>query len=1245
MMEPRLEEQLFKLERSLRRARLLRDLTFYWAVAALVGLFFVLVHRLTGWNSPVVWPLIIVVVLIAIWRKYLLYKTRSADYRALVGALQTDYPELKDLLSAAIDQKPDPESGHFSFLQLRVIDEALAHRQRYLWEIGLEQRLLYARSEHIVSLVVFAAILLVLARSAPVWHLTADGLVVDGVKVSPGDVTVEKGTGLVISARFSGKPPAEATLVVLPANGTAQRLPLTRQLSDPVFGTSLTEVNADAKYYIEYESQQTPDFKITTFEYPALVTADATLDYPSYTGLNDQSIKDTRRVSAVEGSQLSYNLQLNKPVKEARLIGKEQTLTLPAQTNAAVQLTNFALARSDRYKLELVDAEGRTNRIPAEFVVQVLPNRLPEVKLIFPRGDQRVSALEEMQLQAEASDDFGLLKHGLSFNRAGEDPQFIEVGQSAPANAKQQMQHLLAFESLKAQEDELVSYFAWAEDYGPDGEVRRTFSDMFFAEVRPFDEIFRRDESGEGAEQSQQQGQGGEEATQLAELQKQIIIATWKLQRGGKGQTNFVADTQTVLESQEKALEQVEEMAGRADDPRIQGIITAAQKDMERAINQLGTAANDRSDTPLPNAISAEQSAYQSLLRLQPRETRVARSRSQQGGGGGQQRNQRQLDQLEMADEDRRYETERQAQAQPNQEQREQLQMLNRLKELAQRQQDFNDRLQELQTALQAARTEEEKEDIRRELKRLRDEERQMLADIDELRQRMEQSPNASQSAEARQQLDQTRENVNRAAEALEQESVSQALAAGTRAQENLQQLREDFRRETSSQFSDQMREMRNQARELSSQQEQIAKGIEGLGQGQRKSLTDTDERQELAERLAQQRSAMTNLVTNMRQVTEQAEASEPLLSRQLYDTLRRSDQMNGENMLELGSQLVERGFLPQAAEAERAARENIETLKQGVERAAESVLGNESESLRYAQEQLDELTNQVQREAAGAGNGQSQRDTNAVAGANGQRPSSALGQAGENSQRLAQGGDRGSQSPAGQPNSQGQQPGEQAGNQPGKNGQTGEQQTAQAGGQQGGQPSGQSQGQQPGESQNQSGQTQANATGGNSPSQNQPNANGQGQGQRNGQQRGGQTGGGGEEGGLENLRQLAEQFGSGPRDQGGPITGGDFVNWSDRLREVEEMLESPALRGEVARVRERVAAMRAEFRRHSKEPEWEIVQSQVVEPLAQVRTWLQQELARKQGADSLVPLDRDPVPGRYSELVRRYYEKLGSEQ
>ena len=85
-----------------------------------------------------------------------------------------------------------------------------------------------------------------------------------------------------------------------------------------------------------------------------------------------------------------------------------------------------------------------------------------------------------------------MLKYGVGFGVAGQEPQFVELGQSAPANEKRQFTNQIALEKLGVEVDQLVSYFAWADDYGPDGQVRRTFSDMFFAEVRPFEEIFRR---------------------------------------------------------------------------------------------------------------------------------------------------------------------------------------------------------------------------------------------------------------------------------------------------------------------------------------------------------------------------------------------------------------------------------------------------------------------------------------------------------------------------------------------------------------------------------------------------------------------------------------------------------------------------------------------------------------------------------------------------------------------------------
>jgi hypothetical protein len=84
-----------------------------------------------------------------------------------------------------------------------------------------------------------------------------------------------------------------------------------------------------------------------------------------------------------------------------------------------------------------------------------------------------------------------------------------------------------------------------------------------------------------------------------------------------------------------------------------------------------------------PPALNAEQEAYQALLSLSAREYQVSRGQRGGGGGGGGERNQRQLDNLELKQDKDRYETQRQAAPQQKPEQREQLAVLSRLKELA----------------------------------------------------------------------------------------------------------------------------------------------------------------------------------------------------------------------------------------------------------------------------------------------------------------------------------------------------------------------------------------------------------------------------------------------------------------------------------------------------------------------------------------------------------------------------------
>lgn len=531
-MEPRLQQQLATLESVRRRTRRWRRLRRCWAAMIAVAFVFFLAHRVFGGNSPLAWLLPLAGGLFAALLVSMRENQEAEDFPALVRAIEAEHPDLGRLLSTAIEQEPDA-SGGWHFLQRRVVDQVLAHPRFGLWEHRLRDRLARARLTHGAAFAGFLAVL-ALNHGSNRWHPVANAWFAGEIAVTPGDTEVERGSGLVVSARFGGRPPAEATLVLVSASGKTQRLPLARHLADPVFGASVMEVAEDARYHVEYDGKHTRDFKISIFDYPALVQADAALQFPRYTGLTNKIIRDTRRVSAVEGSRLAYTLQLNKPVARARFVNADRTLELNAATNAAVaMLAEFTLTTSAHYALELVDADGRTNRAPADFSIQVLTNRRPELKLVLPRGDQRVSSLEELQLRAEAVDDFGLLKYGIGFGIAGREPQFIELGGPAPANEPRSFAHLIAMEKLGVEVDQLVSYFAWADDYGPDGDVRRSFSDMFFAEVRPFEEIFRPDQGGDSGSQPGQQGGG--RGTRLAELQKDIVIATWKLQRDKQG--------------------------------------------------------------------------------------------------------------------------------------------------------------------------------------------------------------------------------------------------------------------------------------------------------------------------------------------------------------------------------------------------------------------------------------------------------------------------------------------------------------------------------------------------------------------------------------------------------------------------------------------------------------------------------------------------------------------------------------
>ena len=1307
-----------------RRLQLWARLTLCWAGMAFLGAALILFQQRIGWTSVLALPVLTLAAALTgliIFRRY----NHPGSIQTLATQIEARYPELDGRLLTAIGQSSEPIES-LSFLQRRVVEEALLHGKQNHWaEIIPRGRLQMAVAAHWLALSLLVLVMYGLRTTGG--HSLLARYLQPKVTVTPGNVVVEKGSSLVVLARFEGKLPGNVELIT----DKGARIALAKNLADPVFGGSVAEVSADMTYHVEFGGTRTPEYKVKVFEFPRLERADMNIVYPAYTRLEPKRIEDTRRLTAIEGSKVDLTLQLNKAVVSARLVSRgkaSEFIPLAVETNRPVaSLNQFTLQTNQVYELVLVDNEGRTNRAPAQFFFDALTNRLPEFHLVAPRGDQRPSPIEEISFEGSVWDDFGLESYGLAYSIPGKETHFLELGHALPGQQKKEFKHTLRLEELGLEPDQLISWFVWGDDTGPDGNVRRTMGDLYFGEVRPFEEVFREGQSPAGENGGQQAGSQGNRSAKMAELEKQIINATWRLQRehgrpatsspkssqlmpnlkraevsrdwqlghgrrmqvlgapapngAGDGTSvpprrsprsrqaplsvppsggSYPSDAGVVFDAQADALSQAESAAERADDPRMQALWAGAIKQMQEALTRLKAATNSPGD--LPAAIAAEQAAYQALLKVQQHEYEVVRNRNrnQQGGGSSrEQQMQMQLEEMDLTQSENRYETEKQAQAPQQTERREQLQVMNRLQELARRQQDLNERLKELQAALQEAKTEQEREEIRRKLKRLQDEERQMLADVDETRQRMERPENQSRMAEQRKQLEDTREEMQKAAEAAEQGAASQALASGTRAQRQLQDMREQMRKENSSQFAEDLRQMRNEARELTKQQDELLNKLNGKSDTQ--SLADAVDATSLTNQVASQLQRLTNLVDRAGVLSQQSEGPEPLLSKQLYDTLRKFNQDNARHVREATDDLINRGLMPRrlyeklknsndsdasklmditselaqqelrrpAAESAQRSRAAMEDFKTGIEKAAQSVLGDDTAALRLAQQELDQLASQVQREMAQnerqestnqSKNGRTQGagSTNEIAspqeGQDG--PTNASRQAGRNTTNQTETATANSSenNSSKRPDSADPQSRDQN---------ITPNQEAQV------------------NSQNSPGQQQA----GNSQAARQPGENsGQNSAQRGGGQRGarrnspaddGSYGGG--LGGFDNV--LNDQA----RWRQNPITGDEFGPWSDRLRDVEEMIDVPEWRNDVATARERARLARQAYRKESKKPDWAVVRAEIIKPLVEVRDKVAEELARRGASDSLVPIDRDPVPDRYADLVRRYYERLGS--
>lgn len=1322
---------LIEAERTLRRRKVVAAILFLGALALTTLFVLALLSDWWSWMALLVtFGTVSLAALVGVWWA----DSRTIEVKALAERIEAAHPDLRVALLTAVEQEADAE-GQFGYLQERVVYDAVEHALEHDWIRQVSRgRLIGAGWLQALAAIAFGAMLwLTLGEAGPIGRerdVVADDVSAPEIPapveqdyeiaVLPGDAEVERGERLIVEARFGERLPPGAELVMRdPGEAGTERGRVTMKagLDEAVFSGLIAKIDSDLVYRIEFDGESSDEFSIATYVHPELETADAEITPPAYAGQERKKIENTRKVSLLEGSDLAWTIRVNKPLAAAELYGEDDSVIslTPSADDATVLVASHRPEETRKYRLHLVDEKDRANKRPPWFTVTVNRNLPPKLDFVFPKRDVQVSAIEELPVEAKLWDDLGLLKAGATFAYGDQTREVPLADGALPGGTEHPVRTLFTLEDIGASPRDLVAYHLWAEDFGPDGQPRRTASDMFFAEVRYFEDIFRESENMGGQGQPGEQGQ----SEQLLKLQKDVMNATWKLVRRadmGRKYDELGSDIGVVRESQEHAIGQANEAMEEVEDAEVRAHIAAAVEHMGQAVETLVKSADFQDEQQLRPAHASERKAYESLIRARSREHDVTQSQSQSSSGQGQQSEQ-QLMQLEMKQKEMKYEEESQAMDPAEKAaQQAELEFLNRLQELARRQEAIAEKIKELETALQEAKTEAEKQELERQLKRLQEEQEQLLRDLDDLGEKMDTEENRANLAEERERLEETREDVREASEKLDAGELADAANAATRAQRELEEVKEDFRKKTSRRFDEEMRDLRRQARELAESQEEIGRKFEeNTPAGDSQNPFDNEARSplanaELARELDRQRQALEAMLEQMRELSENSEESEPILSSALYDAVREARMGGVEESLQEARDLTRYDRRELAQESERAAARGLDELKTDVEKAAEKVLGSEADALRLARSELEDLIEQSREETERLGGQTAERGkesgpTDLAMNDSGQAPPSDESQEGQATDPTREGregestgsnaGGAGEKDEQAQPGAgqgepredqEGTPEGKEQGQQPGK-GQAPEEKPQLAQNGEGRQPGkGQGKGEseepsdQPGQGQGE-GQGKPGEQPGQGHAQSQSEGGGQGQGRgtqpgerpgyRGGFAEAGQRSASPTGGGRDRSGGAGANFGGGvdQRDGGlptggevdagepplffqgageapqpnGPIAGGDYEEWSGRLRNVESMVEQEDLRNELAKVMDDARAMRIEFRRNNAPPQAGAIDQKITMPLVEIRDRLAEELAKLDEENPLAPIDRDPVPREYRELVRRYYEELGS--
>jgi len=924
--------------------------------------------------------------------RYLIQPLRQVPSELQIARyIEERHPDLNDAFVSAIEFENQPLEG----TRKAFFDKLLTHVSNQSAQIDFRSVVDRKRLYRSQGLAAVALILLSVfamqdidlfgrsaMRLATPWD-SAGPLMPTDVSVEPGDVRIPRGGNQTVTVRLGGKLLPEAHLFSRSGNQAEwYSVDMLETETTGAFIYELSGIVEQTEYYVNTSSADSPTFNITVYDPPYVDRIDVKYNYPRYTGLAVKTEEDRGDITAPVGTNVTLNITASKMVKSGKIsFSNDKTLELEVDE---VELTGSFTVREDlSYTVNLIDTDNMPNNNPVEYFVRALADREPRVTIIEPGRDTKVSPLDEILIRAEAEDDFGLSKFSLSYSVNGGEEKEIDLKEGSSRGTVWDGEYMVYLEELGLQPGDFISYYATASDRR--GEKGTVSTDLYFLEIKPFEETYRQGSGGGGGGG----GVAGFEPGRLTQQQKEIIAATWRVKRNEvratdtktKEDLDAIAQAQDAIHTKaEETLTFIRFQGGMDEDVmKMADILEEALDPMVQASEQLRDASAD-------NALPLEREALTALMRVDAlvREYMVVNQESQMASGA--QLDQSDTSELELKKDDNKYETPDQA-SQAQQQNQTIEESLNRVKELARRQEQLNNQMRQM------ANNERQSESERlRELDRLTREQRQLRQQAEEMSRRLSQMSNNPQQQQQRSQdmnesldqamngLRQSSEEMGQSAQELQRNNPQQASGQGSQASQRLEDATQQLQRAQGQSLERLVRNAVQKADQLANRQEQLSQAVnelkkeeersfsgvkarvEALNDG-RGSLSEADKDRRVDEFVRKQlrdvseakektRQELERLTEDLEYLTRRANREQPQTA-EATDQARRSIEEEGlEKKIERSKGLLKPNSLDQAARAEENLEKELRQLAERVRTAQENLIMPDQDQLAQAQDQ-----------------------------------------------------------------------------------------------------------------------------------------------------------------------------------------------------------------------------------------------------------------------------------------------------